>query len=162
MTIYNKKLMLAIGGLVLLIILGVSYYLLSSQKSASQNTSAVPPEIQEQVIPTISPSDLGLKLMLRSDKKALKFEIANIDDIESLDYQISYLKEINGEEVPEGLIGEIKVKPFDKKIAIDYREFGTCSSGVCRYDKVVSPVKVTLKIVKTDGKVLQAEDSIEL
>lgn len=158
----NKTLVIFLGVAALVIILfGAGYYVLSSQKTA-QNSSAVPPEIQEQVIPTILPSDLGLKLMLRSDKKALKFEITNIDGIESLDYQISYLKEINGEEVPEGLIGEIKVKPFDKKIAIDYREFGTCSSGVCRYDKVVSPVKVTLKIVKTDGKVLQAEDSIEL
>ncbi|MBI2622684.1 MAG: hypothetical protein HYW64_01140, partial [Candidatus Levybacteria bacterium] len=119
-------------------------------------------EISEQVIPTVLPADLGLALMLRSDKKALKFEITNIDGIESVDYQISYTKEINGEEVPEGLIGEIKVKPGDKKIAIDYREFGTCSSGVCRYDKVVSAIKLTLKIVKTDGKVLQAEDSIEL
>lgn len=159
----NKKLVIILGAAVLIVVLfGIGYYFLSSQNSASQNTSAVPPEIQEQVIPTILPSDLGLKLMLRSDKKALKFEITNIDGIESLDYQIAYLKEINGEEVPEGLIGEIKVKPFDKKIAIDYREFGTCSSGVCRYDKVVSPIKVTLKIVKTDGKVLQAEDSIEL
>lgn len=152
-----------IGGIILftIFIIGVSYYFLSSQKSA-QNTPAVPAEISEQVIPTVLPADLGLALMLRSDKKALKFEITNIDGIESVDYQISYTKEINGEEVPEGLIGEIKVKPLDKKIAIDYREFGTCSSGVCRYDKVVSAIKLTLKIVKTDGKVLQAEDSIEL
>ena len=158
----NKK--IVIGGIIiaLLVILVAGYYFLFSQKSASKDVSEIPSEISEQVIPTILPSDLGLKLLLRSDKKALKFEITNIDDIESLDYQISYLKEINGEEVPEGLIGEIKVKPFDKKIAIDYREFGTCSSGVCRYDKVISPIKLTLKIVKTDGKVLQAEDSIEL
>lgn len=158
----NKKILFGIAALALLILFGAGYYFFFSQKSASKDVSEMPPEIQEQVIPTILPSDLGLKLMLRSDKKALKFEITNIDGIESLDYQISYLKEINGEEVPEGLIGEVKVKPFDKKIVIDYREFGTCSSGVCRYDKVVSPVKITLKIVKTDGKVLQAEDSIEL
>lgn len=158
----NKKILFGIAALVLLIAFGAGYYFLFFQKSASKDVSEIPPEIQEQVIPTILPSDLGLKLMLRSDKKALKFEITNIDGIESLDYQISYLKEINGEEVPEGLIGEIKVKPFDKKIAIDYREFGTCSSGVCRYDKVVSPVKLTLKITKKDGKVLQSEDSIEL
>lgn len=158
----NKKILFGIGALVLLIVLGAGYYFFFFQKSTSKDVSEIPPEIQEQVIPTILPSDLGLKLMLRSDKKALKFEITNIDGIESLDYQISYLKEINGEEVPEGLIGEVKVKPGDEKIEIGYREFGTCSSGVCRYDKVVSPVKVTLKIVKTDGKVLQAEDSIEL
>lgn len=158
----KKKILIAGIIISLLVIFGAGYYFFFFQKSASKDGSEIPPEIQEQVIPTILPSDLGLKLMLRGDKKALKFEITNIDGIESLDYQIFYLKEINGEEVPEGLIGEIKVKPFDKKIAIDYREFGTCSSGVCRYDKVVSPVKVTLKIVKTDGKVLQAEDSIEL
>lgn len=158
----EKRIAIILGAIVLIILLSAGYYFLFFQKSASKDVSEIPLEIQEQVIPTILPSDLGLKLMLRSDKKALKFEITNIDGIESLDYQISYLKEINGEEVPEGLIGEVKVKPRDEKIAIDYREFGTCSSGVCRYDKVVSPVKVTLKIVKTDGKVLQAEDSIEL
>lgn len=157
----DKKVLLGLGALVILLLIGGIYYALSSQKSSSRQAS-ITPEVQNEEIPEISPEELGLTLTLRSDKKAIKFEIANASDIESVEYQISYMKMLNDEEIPEGLIGEVKKKSQDKKIAIDYREFGTCSSGVCRYDKVISPVTVTLKIVKQDGKVYQAEDKINL
>lgn len=157
----DKKVLLGLGALVILLLIGGIYYALSSQKSSSRQAS-ITPEVQNEEIPEISPEELGLTLTLRSDKKAIKFEITNASDIESVEYQISYMKMLNDEEIPEGLIGEVKKKSQDKKIAIDYREFGTCSSGVCRYDKVISPVTVTLKIVKQDGKVYQAEDKINL
>lgn len=148
----------------LVIILGIIGYFMmngsSSSKPASETASDDLSIEEAMVIPTINPSDLGLTFTLRSDKKAAKFEITNASDIENVEYQLSYTKEVNGEEVPEGLIGE--AKPKAGVIAIAYREFGTCSSGTCRYDKVVSSVKLTLKITKTDGKVYQAEKIVDL
>lgn len=157
---FFKKYKILIITLVVLVLLGGGYYLFLGRTSSKP--IPLQTQVPEEVIPTISPSDLGLVATLRDDKKAIKFEITNIKDIASVDYQISYTKEVNGEQVPEGLIGEVKVKPQDQKISINYREFGTCSSGKCRYDKVVSSIKLTLKITKTDGKVYQAEQIVEL
>lgn len=154
----NKQII--IGVIILLVIGGGVFTLFTKNSSNKSATNQL--QFDQEIIPKISPSDLGLVMTLRSDKKAIKFEITKIEGIESVDYQISYTKDVNGEEVPEGLIGEVKVNPEDTKIEIKYREFGTCSSGVCRYDRVISPVKLTLKITKQDGKIYQAEDSVEL
>ena len=156
----NRNLII-IAVIVLLIIVGGGIYFLSTRNLENKPQDVVP-EITQEVIPTVMPVDLGLKIALREDKRAIKFEIAQIDGISLVEYQISYTKELNGEEIPEGLIGEIKVKPGDKKITTEYREFGTCSSGKCRYDKVVSAVKLTLKITRDDGSVLSSEETTEL
>lgn len=155
----NKKILIPSLIAVFLLVIGGVYFL-SSQNSAQKKVNTTP-IVDEEVIPTIVPSNLGLTMTLRSDKKAVKFEIKKSKDISLVEYQISYTKEINGEQVPEGLIGEVKPKD-DGSISIDYREFGTCSRNVCRYDKVISEVKLTLKITKTDGKVYSSEDTIEL
>lgn len=145
------------------IILGIAGYFFMNGSSKPEPETVSEPTIEETtIIPTINPSDLGLTFTLRSDRKAAKFEIENAKDIQNVEYQISYTKEINGEEVPEGLIGEVKPKTGQGTISIAYREFGTCSSGTCRYDKVVSFVKLTLKITKDDGKIYQAEETADL
>ena len=132
----NKKVIITVAVVVLLFFVGGGYYILSAGKSAPKNTEPKP-QVQEEV-KSISPSDLGLKLILRPDKKAITFEIDNAKDIETVDYEISYTKEVNGEKVPEGLIGTAKkVGDIITLKDPDYREFGTCSSGHCRYDKVV-------------------------
>ena len=155
----NNKLIIIVGVIILAVLVSGGYFVISSNKQSS-NKQAQTPQIQDEAAEPISAKEIGLKLTIRDDKKAIKFSIENATDIESVDYQISYTKEVKGEEVPEGLIGE--AKPEDGKIEIKYREFGTCSSGTCRYDTVVSPIKVTLKIVKTNGKVYQTEESIEI
>lgn len=149
-----------IGAIIVLIllILGGGYYFFFAKATKPQEEQ--PPAVVDETIPTIKPEELGLEFTLRSDKKAAKFVINNAEGIESVEYQISYLKEVGGEEVPEGLIGE--ASPENGKVSISYREFGTCSSGVCRYDKVVSPVKLTVKITKTDGKVYSTEQTLTL
>src|SRR3989344_4124556 len=152
----NTIIAAVIGGFLVLGITG--YFFLNRLSQQPQSETATKPEVEEEtVIHTIDPSELGLVFTLRSDKKAAKFEIENAKDIQNVEYQISYTKEINGEEVPEGLIGEAKSKVGQNTISIAYREFGTCSSGTCRYDKVVSSVKLTLKITKIDGRIYQAE-----
>lgn len=156
----NKKVIIIISVVILVLLGGGGYYILSSNKQTAKPASQTQPVDAEEVLEPISPADLGLKLSLRNDKKAIKFVIENAKDIENIDYQISYTKDVKGEKVPEGLIGE--AKPENGIVEIKYREFGTCSSGTCRYDNVVSPIKVTLKIQKSNGKMYKSEDSIEL
>ena len=135
-------------------------WLVASKKSSTQQIPAF--DEQTQQVLTLSPSAIGLTTAFRSDNKAMKFTVGNADGITSIEYQISYNKTVNGDTVPEGLIGTVDMNPGDKTAGIGFREFGTCSSGTCRYDTVISPVTLTLKIVKTDGKVYQVEKKIDL
>lgn len=153
----NKNLLILVGGLILALLIGGLVFF-GGRTGTEESTS----QVQKEEFPTISNEELGLVFTLRSDKRAAKFTINKVDDIELVEYQLSYTKEIGGEEVPEGLIGEVRAEKGDKILGIDFREFGTCSSGVCRFDKVVSDIKLILKITKSDGKIFQAETSAKL
>ncbi|GDX61868.1 hypothetical protein LBMAG33_1780 [Candidatus Levyibacteriota bacterium] len=149
----NKIILIII---ILIVIIGVCYSFYVSRLVSP------PPKVEivvEEKIDTLSASDLNLVFISRSDKKAVKFSIDNTEGIENVEYQIGYTKELEGEQIPEGLIGE--VKPKNGKIMIDYRELGTCSVKVCRYDKVISDIKLILKIIKS-GKSYQSEISLSL
>src|SRR6185312_15649445 len=104
---------------------------------------------------TLSPDAIGLQIAFRSDNKALKFSINKTQGITDVEYTISYTADQKGQQVQQGLIGQITPDSTQSVWTTNYREFGTCSSGVCRYDSVVSPITLTLKITKTDGKVYQ-------
>jgi hypothetical protein len=154
----NKNLLIIIAIVAVLIIGGLGYYFVAGKKTATQNTANTNVD-EEEKVETIAPADLGLSFTARADKKAVKFVIDKADGIENVEYQISYTKKVEGEQVPEGLIGE--AKPQSGKVAIDYRELGTCSAKVCRYDVVVSDIKLTLKVLK-GGKTYQSETSLSL
>ncbi len=153
----KNKLYLIIAAVIILLIAGASVYVLSQKKP----TATVPGDQIQQIL-TLSPDTIGLTTAFRSDNKAMKFTIGNASDITAVEYQISYTKNVKGDQVPEGLIGSVDVIPGNKTAGIGYREFGTCSSGVCRYDNVVSAIKLTLKISKTDGKIYQVEKTVDL
>jgi hypothetical protein len=141
----DKKVLISVVLVVLLLVGGGAYAFLGNKTQTSKQPAQASSE-DEQPVLTLKPEDIGLTMQLRNDKKAVE-------------YQLSYTKEVDGEQLPEGLIGDAKFNPGDKQIAIEYRELGTCSKNVCRYDKVVSPVKVTLKVTKDDSKVYEVESS---
>ncbi|MBI2033140.1 MAG: hypothetical protein HYT10_01600 [Candidatus Levybacteria bacterium] len=160
----DKKVVIAVAVGAVLVLAGLVYYFFGGnppEKDQAQKAE------QEQIVQTLTTEDLGLKFTSRNDTKAVKFEITNIKDISNVEYTIEYTREETtgedkGQQVPEALYGNIAVKPGDTKIATDFRDLGTCSSGVCRYHKVVSPLKLVLKITKKDGKVYQAEETLSL
>lgn len=146
---------------VAVVLIGVGVFLfLNSKKLSTQQIPAF--NDQTQQVLTLSPDSIGLSIAFRSDNKAMKFSVGNANGINSIEYQISYTKNVKGQDVPEGLIGTVDMNPGDQTASIGYREFGTCSSGVCRYDNVDSPVKLTLKIVKSDGKIYQVEKTVTI
>lgn len=154
----KNKLYLIIAAVVLVILVaGGAFFVLSQKKTDAPIT-----EDQTQQVLTLAPEAVGLDVTFRDDNKAMKFTLNNASDITAAEYQISYTKQLNGDQVPEGLIGDVDITPGSKTAGTGYREFGTCSSGVCRYDTVVSSIKLTLKISKTDGKIYQVEKTIDL
>lgn len=153
----DKKQIIAVLVLAVLLAISGGYYFLFANKSAKP--APVPQQAEEEVIPTIVPDDLGLKFSARSDGKAVRFSIENIKDIQSVDYELSYLAK---GDLPRGVIGHLDIKSTDTIIKSDYIELGSCSSGKCKYDEGVSLVKLILKITKTDGKTYQAEKELEL
>lgn len=154
----NQLMIVVAVVLVILIGVGGGWFLFGKKTVKQAPTSA---DDSQQVL-TLSPDEIGLTVAFRADNKAMKFTVGNANGINSIEYQISYTKNLKGEDVSEGLIGTVDMNPGDKTAGIGYREFGTCSSGVCRYDTVVSPIKLTLKVVKSDGKVYQVEKTATL
>lgn len=154
----NNKILLLIVILILILLVGGGYYILIGSKNSSTNQTAQAIPTPE-VIPTLNPEDLGLKLTARSDGKAVKFEITNIKDIESVEYELTYLAK---GDIPRGTIGTVEIKPTDTKIETKYLDLGSCSSGKCKYDEGVTSVKLVLKITKKDGNVYSAEKSLDL
>jgi hypothetical protein len=155
----DKKILVAIV-VIILLLAGGGWYLMGMKSQQPLETAAVE---EETNVETLSPESIGLDLEFRKDGKAAKIIIGKAEGIQAIEYQISYQKNQEGEDVPEGLIGDVDMSNMSGgKVETDYREFGTCSSGTCRYDTVTSPIKITLKITKENGKVYQSEKSFEL
>ena len=157
---YKNWYIIAAVVVALIVLVGGGVWLLASKKTATQQIPAFSDQTQQVL--TLQPDAIGLSVAFRSDNKAMKFTVGNASGINSIEYQISYTKSLQGQNVPEGLIGTVDMNPGDKTAGIGYREFGTCSSGVCRYDTVVSPVTLTLKIVKSDGKIYQVVKTVTI
>lgn len=147
----NKKILAIVAGLLLFVAAG-TYFVLGN-KSKTVTTS---PGLQEQSVPTISASDIGLTLTPGADKQRVAIEVSKTDDIQSIDYELSYMAKGT---LPRGAIGHIDVikgKPAKAEVYL-----GTCSD-VCHPDTDISNIKAVLKVNKTDGKVYQAEAKTEL
>ncbi len=157
----NKTILIALLVLVVIAVAGGGYYFVLAKKASPHVVQHPKSTDEETPVLTLLPSDVGLVFTKRDDGKAVKFSLNN-DNIQSVEYQISYTKKVNDEEVPEGLIGDSTVSSGADKGSIGYRERGTCSANKCTYVNVVSGVKLTLKITKNDGKVYQVEDSLSL
>lgn len=152
----DKKILALVVALIALVVVGGLF-------AYNKSKSDVDPADQyvAEDLPELSPSDIGLEVTVRGDKRAIMFEVTKAEDIEKIEYEITYEKEVEGEIVPEGLYGEMNIA-LDGITKTDMREFGTCSSGVCRYDDVVSDIKITMKVTKKDGKAYRVEEIVPL
>lgn len=145
----NKKLVLAVGIIVLLVIF-LGFLFLNNKSSNNQNsqdTGALPTQIP---VPTITADLLGLTLKAGLGGKTVIVALTNVAGISAIEYELSYTSK---GDIPRGAIGQLDLtkKPVSKEITL-----GTCSDK-CHYDEGVSNIKIVLKITKDDGKVYQAE-----
>lgn len=141
------------------LVVGVGVY--AFLRSGQSNQSTTPDEFVNNQIPTLNPSDIGMVVTVRPDKRALKFELKKASDIKHVDYEIRYNHIVDGEQVGEGITGLMNIAT-DGITKTDYRPFGTCSGNVCRYDEGVSDVLIVLKVEKNDGKIYQVQDPVKL
>lgn len=156
----DQKIIIGIVGVIILAIVGSALFFLSSGKNTQQGANQT---IEEEVVPTIVPDELGLSVEARADNKAVKFIMTKIAGIKSVDYEITYTASVStGGNAIRGINGTIDVEPGDNVIESEYHDLGTCSSGKCKYDEGVTKVDFLFKITKTDGKVFSSQTSLEL
>lgn len=144
----NKKvigIIIAIIVVLLLVVVGVMAMKGSSAKSEddSMNIGAD--------LPTLTPEDIGMKVTVREDGKALMFDLTKADDIQKVEYTIEYEAKTDEGTANQGIFGEMNIG-VDGITKTDFREFGTCSAGRCRYDNVASDITINLKVTKKNGK----------
>lgn len=150
---------------VVVVLLLVSGFLIFGGKSKAKPQDTT----QDQTVQKISADEIGLSIEPKSDKKAVKIKIEKASDIKSIEYELTYEADSTVQEISEG--GESRVQrgiTGDGKIdgksvyESEWLDLGSCSKNVCRYDTGVKSVSLTLKIIKNDGKIYQAEKSLDL
>ncbi len=167
----KKILAIIIAVVILLSVAGGGYYLFA-KKAASTDNSQDMIGTPEQVFPKISKDEIGLSMSATPDKKKVKFAIAKTNGIKSIDYELTYEADASkdgsdeGEDttgrIQRGVTGTAKSLTTGTPYESQYLDLGSCSKNVCRYDTGVKSVSLVLKITKNDGKIYQANDSINL
>ena len=150
----NKKI---IAGVILLILLlAGGYYVI-----AGRNASNAPKDEEQAVdkgILELAPEDIGLELEALNNNQQIVFTITKPEGIKAIEYELTYVAE---DEQPRGVIGEIEDITGDT-IESKPLDLGSCSSGVCKYDKGVKSVELLLKITKDDNKDYQVKETLKL
>jgi len=162
----NKKVQIVLGVVLILALFGGTYYVLFGKTKQKE----APVETSEDVVQSLKAEDLGLDLEVSPDQKKVKFSIAKASDIASIEYQITYEADSTAQEqsegsddrVQRGITGQANVVSGNSSYESEWLDLGSCSKNVCRYDKNVNKVDLTLKITKKDGKIFQSEKKLEL
>jgi len=146
----NKKLLLpgVILGAVLLLLVG---YLFFNQSNAQSDGD------QQSVAPTPTPPETQLppgerpiiRLTPNSQMTEVEIEITKLpDDVNTIDYELAY----KTQGLNQGFIGIYKVS--DGPVT---RTLGSCSSGVCKYDKDITDMVLTIKYRSKGQRILLRE-----
>ncbi len=149
----NRKVIVAVG-IIVLLLLFLGFFLLSgksSNQSKNQNANALPTQIP---IPTITADSIGLSLKMGAAGKTVIVALTNKEGITAIEYELSYTSK---GDIPRGAIGQLDLT---KKTVLKEITLGTCSD-TCHYDEGVSNIKIVLKITKDDGNVYQSEKTLD-
>lgn len=164
----NKKLLI-IGGVLLVLLLGVGGFFVFGNKSAQEETTQT--QSLDDAVISLSPDKIGLKMETRNSNKEVRFVATKLSDAKSLEWEFFYDADIplkdrteDGPTTVTQNFGSSEPVNVEGKSSFEspFRELGTCSSGRCRFDTGVKRVNLTIKMIKTDGKVYQIEDSLDL
>ena len=160
----NRKVQIVLGVvLVIVVLLGGYFYLNSKVQTSTEPSDAE----SQQVVEKLSPDSIGLTITPNASKKAIKFAIAKLAGIKSIEYQLTYEADSTAQEqseggearVQRGITGESKITSHDSYESPSL-DLGSCSKNVCRYDTGVKSVDLTLKVIKDDGKTYEVEKTL--
>lgn len=159
----NQKMMI-IGGVILVVLLVAGIFVFNSRQSKQRTSSDGLPE--DSIIPTVDGS-VVVELEQGAKKGEAILTIKNAPNgTRGIEYTISYDAESTegeGGPVPQGAIGKCtkdgnvwqcgEPSAAGRKIVL-----GTCSSGVCRYHKIIGDVRVSLKFSGDYGERIFEKD----
>jgi hypothetical protein len=162
----NTNVQIILGVLIIIAVLVGGYFVIAGTAKKPK------PVAQEEdlTVHTLSPKAIGLTMEAKPNGSAIKFTIKKAAGIKTLEYQVNYEADSTYQErseggearVERGVTGEADIEPGDSTYESPWIDLGSCSNNVCRYDKGVKKVDLTLKIIKTDKKIYQVEDSLKL
>lgn len=159
--IFKNKIVLVV--IVVVIILGGVGFFLMQGKGGSSTEDSIFDETQE--VKQLSPEDIGLTLTPKQNGEVIGMQIANLEGVESIEYEVSYDAEVeDGGDVitvPRGVAGAPIEVGSKSEIEIDI-DLGTCSRNVCKYDNVVSEVKFAIRINYSNGEIGGVEATVSL
>jgi len=164
----NKNLYIIVG-VVLVILLSVGGYLVLGSKSSKTSDDANQPDISLDDAIMLAPEDVGLELVANATKKQVKFTLSKAAGIQKIEYELSYEADSaggkddeSGGRITRGVAGEDVIDSDEDTYESKLLDLGSCSSGTCRYDKGVTTVHLLLKLTKSDNKVYQVEQDLDL
>jgi len=156
----NKKILSIIGVILIVLVIGGGLLFFKSQSSSNAD-EATDELVDTSDLPELSPEEIGMIVTLRKDNKALMFELTKANKIEKVEYTIEYEATTDEGTANQGIFGEMNIGK-DGITKTDFREFGTCSAGKCRYDNVSSDITINLKVTMKDGKEYQVKKIVKL
>ncbi len=163
----NKSVVIALV-VVVLVIIGAGGYFFIVGSSNSKSAQQIP--VDDNMVQTLSPSAIGLKLEASPDKKKVRFTIAQASDIKEIEYELIYDADSTAAEksegsqarVQRGITGQESVSSGASTYQSNWLILGSQSANIVRYDMGVKSVSITLKITKTNSKVYQVQDKLNL
>ena len=109
-------------------------------------------------MPSLSPKEVGLEIEALRGNQQVVFTLSKTDGITVVEYELTYFAE-DGQQ--RAVIGTIDKEDLGTTIKSKPLDLGSCSSGVCKYDKGVKEVDLLLKVNK-DGKDYQVKAKLSL
>lgn len=163
----NRTVQIALG-VVVLILVGLGVFFLFANNTSEEvedGSSAV-----ETRVETVTADEIGLTLEMKPDGKQIKFKIAEATGVDIIEYEMTYEADASAEEqsqggedrVQRGITGESQVDIGETSYESEWLDLGSCSRNICKYDTGVESIDITLKLTKSNGDILQVEDTIEL
>jgi hypothetical protein len=163
----KHKVPIILGVAALIVVCLVVFFIISSRSAqqSSQNQTSIDNSVQ-----TLSPDAIGLKLEASPDKRKVRFIIAKASDISAIEYELTYDANSTAQErsegslarVQRGITGQLNVKQGSGTYTSSWLILGSQSANIVRYDTGVKSVSITLKITKSNNKVYQVQDSLNL
>src|SRR5260221_10385199 len=103
----NKSLLIGIAVIIIIVVLGGGYFLFAKRSANSPQQTTNQQSQNDGTVQTLSPDDIGLTLTATSDNKKVKFSVAKLQGIKSVEYELTYQADATQQEKSEGADAQV-------------------------------------------------------